>query len=359
MRQSGSEAEVSQDTRLTVAGGSQSRSPVTAQPPAVEPEDKYAEVRVPFYLALNLFSSIGIVLLNKVIFQNYNFRFGTLLTLCHFIMTFVGLEVCRQFGVFERKKDVSLMQVLPLSLSFCGFVVMNNLSLLYNSVGFYQLMKVMTTPVIVLIQTFFYGETFAGKIKGSLAVICVGVATATVSDGEANAFGTFIAVLALGVTSQYQIWVGTKQKELGCSSYQLLYFQAPLSAMILVPVVFMTDDLTTLPDRLAETDTMIAVFASSCTAFLVNLSIFLVIGKTSPVTYNVLGHFKLTVILSAGFIFFGAKPDPKNITGILTTLCGVIWYTNLKQAAAAEAAAAKAAAVEVAAQAKREAEETK
>ena len=31
-------------------------------------------------------------------------------------------------------------------------------------------------------------------------------------------------------------------------------------------------------------------FLSSILAFLVNLSIFLVIGKTSPVSYNVLGH---------------------------------------------------------------------
>lgn len=34
----------------------------------------------------------------------------------------------------------------------CRFVVFNNLSLQYNTVGFYQLMKVLTTPVVVVLQ---------------------------------------------------------------------------------------------------------------------------------------------------------------------------------------------------------------
>ena len=42
---------------------------------------------------------------------------------------------------------------------------------------------------------------------------------------------------------------------------------------------------------------IIGVFISSILAFLVNLSTFLVIGKTSPVSYQVLGHSKLVVII--------------------------------------------------------------
>lgn len=38
-----------------------------------------------------------------------------------------------------------------------SFVVCNNLSLQYNTVGFYQLMKVMTTPVVVVLQVSLWG----------------------------------------------------------------------------------------------------------------------------------------------------------------------------------------------------------
>jgi hypothetical protein len=35
---------------------------------------------------------------------------------------------------------------------FAGYVVLGNLSLTYNDVGFYQLVEVMTTPTVVLIN---------------------------------------------------------------------------------------------------------------------------------------------------------------------------------------------------------------
>ena len=287
------------------------------------------EYRIPFYLFLNASSSIGIVFTNKMVFQTYDFKYGTLLTFIHFIFTFLGLEVCRWCGAFERK-SVKLMDVLPLSLSFCGFVALTNLSLVYNTVGFYQLMKVLTTPCIVAIQTFYYGETFPMNIKLSLLLTCVGVAIASVSDPQANFLGTMVALSALLVTSMYQIWVGTKQKELGCNSYQLLYYQAPLSAVILIPIIPLFDDLSTLT-AMPSNAALGAIIGSSVLAFLVNLSIFLVIGKTSPVTYNVLGHFKLCVILVGGFVLFGQEPLPKVIFGILVTLSGVFWYTHIKQ----------------------------
>lgn len=292
-------------------------------------EDLLAKSRIPFYLFLNAASSIGIVFMNKVVFQIHDFKYGTLLTFVHFIFTFIGLEICRLMGMFEYK-HVPIKKVLPLCVSFCGFVALTNLSLVYNSVGFYQLIKVLTTPIIVVIQTMFYGESFGVRIKLSLALTCVGVGIATASDSEANMLGTVVALSALLITCMYQIWVGTKQKELECSSYQLLYWQAPVSAVLLVPLIPVLDDLSTL-NQIPNQECLVAIFMSSVLAFLVNLSIFLVIGKTSPVTYNVLGHFKLTIILLLGFLVFGSPVDIRNISGILVTLAGVFWYTHLKQ----------------------------
>jgi solute carrier family 35, member E3 len=288
-----------------------------------------AHLKVPFYLFLNAASSIGIVVTNKLVFQVYHFKYGTLLTFIHFVFTFLGLEVCRRLGVFE-KKSVDTWKILPLCLSFCGFVALTNISLVHNSVGFYQLMKVLTTPLIAFIQTFFYNTTFTTPVKASLTVICIGVAIATVTDTDANLVGTLVATSALLVTAMYQIWVGTKQKELECNSYQLLYLQAPISAGILIPLIPMLDNLSTLTE-MPSNEAIAAILVSSILAFLVNLSIFLVIGTTSPITYNVLGHFKLTVILLMGFLVFGAQLNTQNIAGIIVTISGVVWYTHLKQ----------------------------
>lgn len=83
-------------------------------------------------------------------------------------------------------KDLSHSDVFPITLSFCSFVVFNNLSLQYNSVGFYQLMKVLTTPVVVVLQNVIYGVKLPWHLKVALAPVCIGVAMATVNDFSFN-----------------------------------------------------------------------------------------------------------------------------------------------------------------------------
>ncbi|RNF26766.1 solute carrier family 35, member E3 [Trypanosoma conorhini] len=287
---------------------------------------------IPFCLALNALSSIAIVFCNKWIFQDHDFMASTTLTLIHFVMTFIGLVLCLAGGVFKVKR-VSIARVLPLSISFCGFVMLTNMSLMYNSVGFYQLIKVLTTPLLVLMETFIYKKTFSTKIKLSLLLICVGVAVATVTDSELNFVGTVVALSALLVTCQYQIWVGTKQKELDCDSFQLLFYQAPLSSLFLLPIAYFTEIQHMIPPCL---DTVRIILLSGVIAFLVNISIFLVIGKTSPVTYNVLGHFKLCIIILLGTILFDEDMGTKRFLGVIMTLAGVFWYTHLKTATSAK-----------------------
>lgn len=117
-------------------------------------------------LAINLCSSILIVFLNKWLYRNYGFPNITL-TFLHFLMTGLGLAACLRLGLFNRK-SIPIMNVLPLSLTFCGFVVFTNLSLQNNTVGTYQLAKSMTTPCILLIQTVLYQKTYSTKVKLTL-----------------------------------------------------------------------------------------------------------------------------------------------------------------------------------------------
>ena len=109
-------------------------------------------------VSLNIGISIAIVLVNKWLYVNVGFPNLTL-TFLHFASTFISLHVCQKYGVFSIK-PVSLTTLIPISVSFCGFVVLTNLSLQNNSVGTYQVAKVMTTPCVMLIQYYFYNQKF-------------------------------------------------------------------------------------------------------------------------------------------------------------------------------------------------------
>ena len=115
-----------------------------------------------FAVLLNIGISIGLVLVNKWLYVKIGFPSLTLV-LIHFTSTFICLHLCHLYGAFPLKK-VPLMKIFPLSLTFCGFVVLTNLSLEYNSVGTYQVAKVTTTPCVMLIQYYLYGQKFSVNI---------------------------------------------------------------------------------------------------------------------------------------------------------------------------------------------------
>jgi drug/metabolite transporter (DMT)-like permease len=59
----------------------------------------------------------------------------------------------------------------------------------------------------------------------------------------------------------------------------------------------------------------------------VNFSTFLVIGKTSPVTYQVLGHLKTCLVLTFGYVLLHDPFSWRNILGILIAIVGMVLYS--------------------------------
>ncbi len=74
---------------------------------------------------------------------------------------------------------------------------------------------------------------------------------------------------------------------------------------------------------------MAAIVVSAALGLLVSLSTFLVIGATSSLTYNVVGHIKTVIILSGGCLFFGDSMPPKKLFGIGVAMVGIIWYSQV------------------------------
>jgi len=103
-------------------------------------------------VCLNVFLSVLIVLLNKQIYTHHGVPNVTL-TCLHFLVMTVCVLVCELVGVFHRK-SLPIMDVLPLSLTFCAFVVFTNISLQTNSVAAYLVFKMAITPTVVALEAF-------------------------------------------------------------------------------------------------------------------------------------------------------------------------------------------------------------
>ena len=105
-----------------------------------------------------------------------------------------------------------------------------------------------------------------------------------------------------------QIFTNTYQKSLDCNALQLLYHTSPYIAMGMLIMCPMFDNVTALAKH-EYTTACVARIALSCVFALgVNISNYLVLGKTSPLTYQVLGHLKTVLILLLGFTVFQVSP---------------------------------------------------
>jgi len=280
----------------------------------------------------------GVILPDFAVFSIFNFKFTYALTFIHTVVTMMGMKLFRKFGIFEEKR-VDRMQLLHLAAAYVAYIVLCNLNLNMNPVGFYQISKIAVAPAILLINAMFYRKSSNRRVIASIAVVCLGVGLATVSDPEisSNFSGLLVGLGSVVATAMYQIWAGEVQKELSLGSMQLLNEYVPLASSLLGVIVVLFEPLGIFSGSdgtiIGYNYTFGAVFAillSAVLGLLVNLSTFLVIGATSSLTYNVVGHIKTIIILAGGVIFFGDTMSGKKSCGILFAMGGIIWYSWIK-----------------------------
>lgn len=269
-----------------------------------------------------------IVLLNKWLYVNTGFPNITL-SMIHFLITFLGLIICERLNVFCIK-SVPLKEMILIAMSFCGFVVLTNLSLAHNTVGTYQIAKMLTTPCVIFMQIIFYNKSFSTSVMLTLIPIVVGVILNFYYDIQFNILGTIYATLGVLVTSLYQVLVNRKQKEFQMDPMQLLYYQAPLSSIMLWVVIPIFEPLgNTFSHNWTFID-LTMVLLSGVIAFFVNLTSYWIIGYTSPLTYNMVGHSKFCLLLLGGSLIFHESLAINQLMGITLTLVGIILYAHVK-----------------------------
>ncbi|KAB0795488.1 hypothetical protein PPYR_12327 [Photinus pyralis] len=289
---------------------------------------KMSVVKTVLYLIANIASSITIILLNKWIYSQKIFP-NISLTMVHFIATFCSLCVCEKLNFFNVK-SVNVHQLVTLSLCFCGFVVFTNLSLEYNSVGAFQVAKVMTTPGVMIIQSF-RGKQFSHSVKFATVPIVVGVILCFSYDIRFNTVGTVFATLGVIVTSFYQVLVNSKQAEMQLNSMQLLFYQAPLSAFLLcLCIPFLEPEIVTTFLHHWTLTEVCFITISCLAAVLVNLTTYWILGNTSPLTYNMVGHMKFVLIMLGGWYLYDREMSQNQWFGVCLTLFGLIVYTHIK-----------------------------
>ena len=284
---------------------------------------------VAFYLMLNVVSVVGCVAFNKMLYQPpHNFKFASSLMTFHFLCTWGFVVLAKKLGWFTSKK-IETDKYVKLGAAQTGSVGFVNLSLLFNSIGMYQILKFTNVLVICAIEFVWKNKSYNSGIYLSLIVLVFGVTFATVTNVETSWVGLMHGCLGSLSTAIYQILNKSIQVDSDVKPLQLLEYEQPFTALWSAVFALLTDDVRGLLSYPFTPTTIGLLLMSGIFAFGVNVTCYVIIGRTSPVTYGVVGHTKTVFIMLFGIFVMGERPGPKTGLGMLVAFGAIVAYTHI------------------------------
>jgi solute carrier family 35, member E3 len=157
-----------------------------------------------------------------------------------------------RIGLFESKR-VDMIRIMPLALGMIFNVVLPNASLAYSSIQFYQIMRVLVTPCVCVLNFMLLRQTIPRLAAATLVPVCIGVGVISYFDTQATAgtkptgtslMGVVFAFAGVFATAIYTVWIKMYHSVLDCTSMQLLFNQAPVSVLMMLYIVPFSDDIT-------------------------------------------------------------------------------------------------------------------
>ena len=287
------------------------------------------------WILMSMTFSTSLIMVNKYVMKTYDFNWPITLSAYHFFCTYGLLEIMCRMRLFERASTVPQKAIwMNAFLTVCSIVFMN-FNLKMNSVGFYQLSKLCCIPTMVLVNFVVYHKKTPTRTVCTLLVLLVGIALFSINEVSFNVPGTIMAVLAVCATTASQMNTNIVSNEYKCYGPPLQHAAALPMAIFgvfasLAMETFGEHSIFLHSFKPAE---LTLVLLTGVLALISNVCAFALIGKTSAVTYQVVGHAKTIIIFVCGLLFFDASQEEtreqtiKKIFGLVLGMAGTIMYT--------------------------------
>ncbi|CAK4031361.1 Solute carrier family 35 member E3 [Lecanosticta acicola] len=291
-------------------------------------------------ILVNCLATAGIVFVNKQIFSNPPLRnCQVAFAAFHFTITATLLYIVSRprIALFQAKR-IDPLDVLPLALSMIFNVVLPNASLAFSSIQFYQVVRVLVTPMTALLNWYLYHITFPLQAAYTLLPVCVGVAVLSWYDtkgrgrGEGHAddaytrgtspVGVAFALAGCVASALYGVWIKEFHLRLRCDSSQLLLAQSPVAVGVMLYVIPFSDDLTAFPAT--GLGAWGLIFLSGLLACLLNISHFMIVNEIGALSSTIVGHFKTCSIVAMGWMVSGKPLRDGSLVGIFLAIGGIM-----------------------------------
>ncbi|KAH9805628.1 nucleotide-sugar uncharacterized transporter 1 [Citrus sinensis] len=237
-------------------------------------------------LTFNFVVAVSIIFMNKWVLKNIGFQFPIFLSFIHYAVSWALMAVLNAFALLPASPPAKSGL---LSLFTLGFVMsfstgLANVSLKYNSVGFYQMAKIAVTPSIVLAEFICYRKRVSVLKVITLTVVSIGVAVATVTDLQFSLFGACVALAWIVPSAVNKIlWSNLQQRE-SWTALALMWKTTPITLLFLGSLIPCLDPPGVLSFNWNFSNTL-AILMSAFLGFLLQWSGALALGFCSYCGY--------------------------------------------------------------------------
>ncbi len=292
------------------------------------------------YIVLWITLSAGVILYNKWILNGFGFPFPVTLTMIHMALcsafAFILVKVLKVVEGVNMTTDVYVQKIVPVAFLFSIVLSLGNAVYLYLSVAFIQMVKALMPCVVYLVGVSFKIETFKGGTMANMVILAVGVAVASYGELNFHVFGftlLIVSILAEAIRI-VSIQLLLTASDIKLNSVTTLYYVSPACFVFLtLPFVFL--ELPAMLDHEDIKTNPLVLLSSAVLAFALNMSVYLLIGKTSALTMNVAGVIKDWLLICISSILFDAPISSMQLLGYLLAFVAVCYYNYQKYLARA------------------------
>lgn len=278
----------------------------------------------------NVATSVMIIFVNKLLMRSYGFNFAVTLSGLHYLAAALLMQVYKMTGLMTAKGVMPWNEILLYTGVSSVSIISLNVSLLLNTVGFYQIAKLCVIPFVCVVEYVAYSRKFSGPVVASINVVMIGVGLVTISDVAVNFSGLLIALLSIVAAGSQQLLCRHQQTTLGITSNEMLLYTSWPMAALLLTVGPTLDSIITGGSWVFAFDyspsNVVVIVATCVLAVGVNLSQFACLGRFSAVAYQVMGHTKTICVLIGGAVIFSEIITIRVAIGMSFAVLGMVGY---------------------------------
>lgn len=302
------------------------------------------------YVLLYFVASPFAIVINKVLMKDYGFGYPVMVSALGQSTTAVcSAAVVKGFGLsVENGRHVGLKSLATLGGASAFALVLGQYPYLYLTVAFIQMLKAFSPTYMIFFLYCLGVEQPSRAVIG--CVLGLSLFTAVASAGEVNfhLVGVLFMAAASGSDAVRLVLAQKLLTNHKMAPMETLYYISPLCVLWMVPFILLELPVALKHDSFSiVTDHPLLFIGAGCSGFFVNITSFLLVKRTSSMTFKLLTMMRNGGLVLASGLFFGetiTRLEAFGYGGLM--LCfGLYTYVKANESAAA-AAASKGAVVQ-------------